>query len=225
MPKILSPSFNRLSFGLVSANTSTPVVFDAATAFSAVSVTNTSFVHTPVGVPTCVVFSMGSFGVGDPSTLTYGGQNMTLVTGVATGVDNLSMAYLANPPSGPQTVFIDWGVSTSGTAGGIISVTGSSLVTGIRASSRVSNTANGTALSLTETTSDPLDLIVMGWDQDTSGTFSLNDAVSTFRTNQTQGGIRFRMTTATGSSGSVAAALTSTNSAVWGAIGVSIQHG
>lgn len=129
------------------------IAFDAVTSSICSSCgTTKTLSHTPVGTPDLIVAcSMGQAnpGVAGVSTWTYGGQNMSEAVEL-TGVENgdISIWYLASPPSGAQSAVVTWGASVPSDHAGIaiMSLTGAG---GVGSNNKGSqNTAN---LSLTLT--------------------------------------------------------------------------
>lgn len=135
------------------------VVFDAVSnAATGSGVTTPSWTHTPVGVPTAVAVLTGSYFSGnDFTTATYGGISMSPST-LFGATPFAHIWFLANPPSGPQTVTLS-GQSNAFYAMAAITVTGSDTTTCFRNTSGGTGTDSGAGSSLS-ISSDPRDLVI-----------------------------------------------------------------
>lgn len=129
---------------------SSPVVFDAVSTASQVSDTSLSWTHTPSGTPTKVFACIGHFDNADTiSSVTYGGNAMTLIGSVANPSAEVASIYaLASPPSGAQTIAVTMGSSSLINARGI-SFTGGDATTAIRGSG-TTNSGTSTAAQVTQ---------------------------------------------------------------------------
>lgn len=145
----------------VVAAASSPVAFDAVSTASQVSGTSISWTHTPSGTPTKVFACIGHFDNTDTiSSVTYGGNAMTLVASVVNTSSEVASIYaLASPPSGAQTMEVTMGSSTLINARGI-SFTGGDATTAIRGSG---STNSGTSTAAQVTQSSATDDMVLAF--------------------------------------------------------------
>lgn len=108
------------------------VAFDAVSSNFYGNANTVSFTHTPVGTPTNVGLGLSFNSISvipGIQTLTYGGvsctrTNQVIITGGTYPAYYAEIWELANPPSGPQTVFVTF--NTAGNYGsiGVVTVTG-----------------------------------------------------------------------------------------------------
>ncbi|TXH15356.1 MAG: hypothetical protein E6R03_07335 [Hyphomicrobiaceae bacterium] len=155
--KYIKTATNTAGSGLATSNASavvaagsSPVVFDAVSTASQVSATSISWTHTPSGTPTKVFACIGHFDNTDTITsVTYGGNAMTLVGSVANPSSEVASIYsLASPPSGAQTVTVNMSASALINARGI-SFTGGDASTAIRGTG-TTNSGTSTAAQVTQ---------------------------------------------------------------------------
>lgn len=106
--------------------------FDAyASGGISASVSSLSWTHTPVGTPTKILVSvLHSSDQAAPTSVTYGGNAMTLlVSNTAAWQTALRVYALNSPPSGAQTVAITMPTTNGRLGGGSVSILGSTTTT------------------------------------------------------------------------------------------------
>jgi hypothetical protein len=199
-----------------------PVVFDAASSEIAGGATNIlSWTHTPVGTPSGVVVGICTYqgALTDPTSVTYGGDAMTLEESIDTGTTRTLLYSRANPASGAQTVTINYALSDAFPVAGAITVTGGSTTDVLRV---LPTPTSGTSdTPLITVTSDTNELVVDVVASEGSPMLSV-PGDQTQHVERQLGGINMSMSTKDGAT-SVNMTGTITSSVAWGHIGASFN--
>lgn len=140
------------------------VAFDAISALQSTNGQQSpSWTHTPVGTPTAAIVCIFETRPSTISSVTYGGQAMTLLASVDGPTANAETDVwgLANPPSGAQTVVVNGSGTTFRPNSFSLTFTGSLLVTASCFTDIQSDSGtNATAVDTLTITSQTGDLVV-----------------------------------------------------------------
>lgn len=161
------------------------VLFDASSVVHSGTIINPSWTHTPVGVPTGVGVGVAFVATNGATivSVSYGGVPCTLTKTInADFARTISLYSATNPPSGPQTVQVNFSVAPSHDSEGLaVSVTGGN-TTQVFSSPVVSAAANSTQPTVTVVSS--VSEFVMDLFIATSQTAANPDVGQTQRMNQ-----------------------------------------
>lgn len=134
---------------------------DTATSATANSGTSLSWTHTGAASPSNYLAVVGCYvaptGAGDITSVTYGGQAMTLIAAQTAGggtAERVSLYGIINPPVGSQTVQINFAGTVGLVSAGAITFTGADQATGWHNSNTNSGTAATIALTITSATGE-----------------------------------------------------------------------
>jgi cellulose synthase/poly-beta-1,6-N-acetylglucosamine synthase-like glycosyltransferase/transposase-like protein len=93
------------------------VSYDTSTSSTSNSITALSWSHTAASNASHIAVGVTSFNT--PTSVTYGGQNLTLVTQTGTGSPTLTFWVLQSPPTGANNVQVNFSVASEVVAGAV----------------------------------------------------------------------------------------------------------